>query len=179
MASATPAFYRAVLSGEGEQLRIEWAQDSSFRGYRLHHADAAVNKVLALAGRQEVRDYVDILHLHDSYLHLGCLAWAACGKDPGFTPGFLLEQAARHAAYSQADVDRLSLRKPLDLRSLKRTWLKALEEARELVEALPPGEVGMLYLDGQRPVTPDPRSDRFPDLVRHEGSIRGAWPVVG
>ena len=175
----TPAFYRAVLSGEGEQLRIEWAQDSSFRGYRLHHADAAVNKVLALAGRQEVRDYVDILHLHDSYLHLGCLAWAACGKDPGFTPGFLLEQAGRHAAYSQADVDRLSLRKPLDPRSLKRTWLKALEEARELVEALPPGEVGMLYLDGQRPVTPDPRSDRFPDLVRHEGSIRGAWPVVG
>ena len=37
----------------------------------------------------------------------------------------------------------------------------------------------MLYLDGQRPVTPDPRSDRFQDLVRHEGSIRGAWPVVG
>ena len=185
----TPAFYRAVLSGEGKQLRIEWAQDSSFRffpvvkddqcGYRLHHADAAVNKVLALAGRQEVRDYVDILHLHDSYLHLGCLAWAACGKDPGFTPGFLLEQAGRHAAYSQADVDRLSLREPLDVKSLKRKWLAALEEARQLVEALPPGEVGTLYLDGQRPVTPDPRSDRFPDLVRHEGSIRGAWPVVG
>ena len=185
----TPAFCRAVLSAEGEQLRIEWAQDSAFRffpvekddecGYRLHHADAAVNKVLALAGRQEVRDYVDILHLHDSYLHLGGVAWAACGKDPGFTPGFLLEQAGRHAAYSQADVDRLSLRDPLDVRSLKRKWLRALEEARALVEALPPSEVGRLYLDGETPVTPDPRSDRFEDLVRHEGSIRGAWPVVG
>ena len=92
-----PAFFRAVLSREGEQLRIEWAQDSAFRffpvekddecGYRLHHADAAVNKMLALAGRQEVRDYVDILHLHDSYLHLGALAWAACGKDPGSRQG--------------------------------------------------------------------------------------------
>ena len=184
-----PAFYRAVLSSEGEQLRIEWAQESAFRffpvvrddecGYRLHHADAAVNKVLALAGRQEVRDYVDVLHLHDSCLHLGALAWAACGKDPGFTPGFLLEQAGRHACCSQADLDRLSLRQPLDLRSLKRKWLKALEEARELVDALPPGEVGMLYLDGETPVTPDPQSDRFGDLARHEGSIRGAWPVVG
>ena len=123
----TPAFYRAVLSAEGEQLRIEWAQDSAFRffpvvedvqcGYRLHHADAAVNKVLALAGRQEIRDFVDILHLHGSYLHLGSLAWAACGKDPGFTPGFLLEQAGRHAAYAQADLDRLDLREPLDLGS--------------------------------------------------------------
>ena len=126
-----PAFYRAVLSSEGEQL------------------------------------------------HLGALAWAACGKDPGFTPGFLLEQAGRHACCSQADLDRLRLRQPLDLRSLKRKWLKALEEARELVDALPPGEVGMLYLDGERPVTPDPRSDRFGELARHEGSIRGAWPVVG
>ena len=185
----TPAFYRAVLSAEGEQLRIEWAQDSAFRffpvveddqcGYRLHHADAAVNKVLALAGRQEVRDFVDVLHLHDTYLHLGSLAWAACGKDPGFTPGFLLEQAGRHVAYVQADLDRLSLREPLDLRSLKRQWLRALEEALELVDALPPGEVGMLYLDGESPVTPDPKSDRFEDFARHEGSIRGAWPVVG
>ena len=185
----TPAFYRAVLSAEGEPLRIEWAQDSAFRffpvvedeqcGYRLHHADAAVNKVLALAGRQEIRDFVDILHLHDSCLHLGSLAWAACGKDPGFTPRFLLEQAGRHAAYAQADLDRLDLREPLDLEVLKRKWLNALEEARELVDSLPPGEVGMLYLDGGKPVTPDPESDRFEDLVRHEGSIRGAWPVVG
>ncbi len=72
----TPVFYRAVLSAEGQKLKIEWAQDSAFRffpvhkddrcGYRLHHADAALNKVLALAGRHEIRDFVDILHLHDN-----------------------------------------------------------------------------------------------------------------
>ena len=186
----TPALLRAVLSRDGEQLRIEWAQDSAFRffpverdgecGYRLHHADAAVNKVLALAGRQEVRDYVDILHLHDSYLHLGALAWAACGKDPGFTPGFLLEQAGRHTAYSQADVDRLSLREPLDVRSLKKKWLGALEEARETGggPAARGGGHALSRWTGGRS-TPDPRSDRFEALVRHEGSVRGAWPVVG
>ncbi len=185
----TPAFSRAVVSVEGQQLRIEWAQDSAFRffpvqedaqcGYRLHHADAAVNKVLALAGRQEIRDFVDTLHIHDSYLHLGALAWAACGKDPGFTPGFLLEQAGRHVAYTQADLDRLHLREPLDLRSMKRDWLAALDAARQLVEALPADEIGCLYLDSQsRPATPDPGATGFGDLVRHNGCIRGAWPTV-
>lgn len=85
----TPAFYRAVLSAVGAQLQIEWAQESACRffpvqedeecGYCLHHADAAVNKIVALAGRQEIRGFVDILHLHDTYLHLGAMAWAACG----------------------------------------------------------------------------------------------------
>ena len=89
-----PAFHRAVARVDTGSLRIEWAQDSAFRfyplskddrfGYRLHHADAAVNKVLALAGRSEIRDFVDVLHLHDTYLSLGALAWAGCGKDPGF-----------------------------------------------------------------------------------------------
>jgi len=185
----TPAFYRAVLSAQGQQLKIEWAQDSAFRffpvqeddhcGYHLHYADAALNKLLALAGRQEIRDFVDILHLHDSYLHLGAMAWAACGKDPGFSPGFLLDQAGRHVAYTQADMDRLNLREPLDLKSLKKRWLGALEEAQQLVDALPPDEVGCLYLDAeQSPVTPDPASGFIP-LRRHHGSIRGAWPTVG
>jgi len=54
-------------------------------------------------GRSEIRDFVDVLHLDDSYLPLGALAWAACGKDPGFTPDFLLDHAARHVAYTQVD----------------------------------------------------------------------------
>ena len=185
----TSTFYRAILSAEGQQLKIEWAQDSAFRffpvqeddrcGYRLHHADAALNKLLALAGRQEIRDFVDILYLHDSYLHLGAMAWAACGKDPGFTPGFLLDQAGRHVAYTQADLDRLSLRDPLDLKSLKKKWLKALEDAQQLTDTLPPDEVGCLYLDAkQTPITPDPASGVFSALTRHHGSIRGAWPTV-
>jgi hypothetical protein len=121
----TPTFQRAVVAAEGKELRMEWVQDSAFRffpvteddfcGYRLHDADAAVNKLLALAGRQEIRDYVDVLYLDRSYLSLGAMAWAACGKDPGFTPVFLLENAARHVAYTQDDLDRLILREPLDL----------------------------------------------------------------
>ena len=185
----TPTFHRAVVRVDERALKIEWAQDSAFRfypvqqddrfGYRLHDADAAVNKVLALAGRSEIRDFVDVLHLDDSYLPVGALAWAACGKDPGFTPDFLLNHAARHAAYTQHDLDRLSLREPLDLGVLKRRWLAALERARALVAGLPPDEVGCLYVDrDRRTVAPDPAADGFRSLVRHRGCVRGAWPTV-
>jgi len=184
-----PTFHRAVVTVNEEQLKIEWAQDSAFRffpvqedelcGYRLHDADAAVNKVLALAGRDEVRDFVDVLHLHAAYVSLGTMTWAACGKDPGFTPAFLLDQVSRHIGYTQSDLDRLHLREPLDLRTMKQNWLGALDNARRLVAALPPDEVGCLYLDSyQNPVTPDPTSDQFAALTRHRGSIRGAWPTL-
>ena len=185
----TPTFHRAVVSAKEQALKIEWAQDSAFRfypvqederfGYRLHDADAAVNKVLALAGRSEIRDFVDVLHLDGSYLPLGALAWAACGKDPGFTPDFLLDHAARHVAYTRHDLDRLSLRQPLDLGVLKHRWLAALTRARTLVAGLPAQEVGCLYLHrDRRPVAPDPTSDAFRALTRHRGSVRGAWPTV-
>jgi len=185
----TGTFHRAVVTLHGQQVKVEWAQDSAFRffpvqkdafcGYRLHDADAATNKVLALANRSEIRDFVDVLHLHQTYLTLGALVWAACGKDPGFTPEFLLDQVSRHTAYTQADVDRLQLKAPLDLKLLKRTWLDALREAQKLVESLPTTEIGCFYLDQtQAPVNPDPSADEFPLLLRHCGSVRGAWPTV-
>ena len=184
-----PTFYRAVVSGKEGQIKVEWTQDSAYRffpvqrdprcGYRLHDADAAVNKVLALAGRSEIRDFVDVIHLHRTYLSLGALAWAACGKDPGYTPEFLLDHAARHVAYTQSDLDRLQLKRPLDLQVLKRAWLTAVQDAQTLVSALPVAEIGCLYLDShQDPVTPDPSATGFPALIRHRGCIRGAWPTV-
>ncbi|MDD4102897.1 MAG: nucleotidyl transferase AbiEii/AbiGii toxin family protein [Kiritimatiellae bacterium] len=185
----TGTFHRAVVTLHGQQVKVEWAQDSAFRffpvqkdafcGYRLHDADAATNKILALANRSEIRDFVDVLHLHQTYLTLGALVWAACGKDPGFTPEFLLDQVSRHTAYTQADVDRLHLKAPLDLKVLKRTWLDALSEAQKLAASLPTAEVGCFYLNRQLvPVNPDPSADAFPLLLRHRGSVRGAWPTV-
>ena len=93
------------------------------------------------------------------------VAWAACGKDPGFTPAFLLNHANRHAAYTQADLDRLQLRVPLDLKALKADWLEAREQALGLVDALPPEDLGCLYLGPDHaPITPDPASEPFARL---------------
>ncbi len=102
------ATFRAarVRSSSGEVLAIDWAADSAFRffpivqdpllGWRLHHFDAATNKALTLAARTETRDYIDILELHQQF-PLAAICWAACGKDPGFTPLSLLSMMRRFA----------------------------------------------------------------------------------
>jgi len=184
-----PTFYRAVARRDEEEVKLEWAVDTAFRffpverdelcGFRLHPVDAAINKLLALAGRQEIRDFVDTLYVHETLLSLGALAWAACGKDPGFTPELLFDQMGRHAVYTESDLARLELARPLRLPDLKRQWLAAQQQALSLVRALPAGELGCLYLEPNgRPVTPDPKLPNFSSLLRHWGSLKGAWPVL-
>ncbi|MBI2438708.1 MAG: nucleotidyl transferase AbiEii/AbiGii toxin family protein [Lentisphaerae bacterium] len=183
-----PTFYRAVVRKADEQIKLEWAVDTAFRffpverdelcGYRLHPTDAAINKLLALAGRREIRDFVDTLYVHETSLSLGALAWAACGKDPGYTPELLLDQMGRHAIYTDADLARLELARPLRLADMKRQWLQAQDQALRLVQSLPASELGCLYLGSNgRPATPDPELPDFSSLLRHWGSLKGAWPV--
>jgi hypothetical protein len=182
-------FRRAVVSKAGQTTKMVWAYDSAFRffpvqpdpelGFVLHPLDGATNKVLALAGRGEMRDYLDVLFLHRNVLSLGALVWAACGKDSGFTPQFLIEEAQRLAHYPAARLDALLLSQPVDPVACKRQWVQALAEAKSLFLKLPPGEVGCLYLDANhQAVTPDPASPEFSRLTRHFGSVRGAWPVI-
>ena len=184
-----PTFRRALVSREGQITKLEWVFDSAFRffpierdaefGYVLNFWDAATNKVLALAGRGELRDYLDVLALHGRQLSLGALAWAAAGKDAGFTPQFLLEEAQRLAHYPAARLAEIQLREPLDLKTCKKAWLTALADANALLNKLPAEEVGCLYLDARgKPVTPDPAAADFSTLRRHYGSVRGAWPVI-
>jgi hypothetical protein len=184
-----PALYRAQLGRATDQLKLEWCYDSSFRffpvqpdpdfGYCLHPADLATNKVLALAGRSEIRDVIDILYLHDSYLSLGAICWAACGKDQGFTPLSLINEAKRNAKFQEPALASGHLARPITLTDLKQRWLEVTADAEKLFARLPAHEVGCLYLDKTgSPVNPDPESPTFPMLVRHFGSIRGAWPQM-
>lgn len=184
-----PTFRRALVSRDGQTTKLEWVYDSAFRffpverdeefGYVLNFWDAATNKVLALSGRGELRDYLDVLELHRRHLSLGALAWAAAGKDAGFTPQFLLEEAQRLAHYPASLLAEIQLREPVDLKDCKKAWLAALAEARLLLNQLPAEEVGCLYLDARRqPVTPNPTSPEFACLTRHFGSVRGAWPAI-
>jgi hypothetical protein len=85
-----PGFIRAVVSRDEGATRVDWAHDSAWRfmplvreplgGLLLHPVDLAVNKVLALAGRDEARDFVDTLFVHERVLPLAGLCWAAVGK---------------------------------------------------------------------------------------------------
>jgi hypothetical protein len=185
------SFQRAIVSRDTNLTKIEWVFDSAFRffpvepdpqlGWRLNFWDAAANKVLALFGRHEFRDYVDVNYLHRQHLHLGALAWAAAGKDPGLTPELILDWSKRHGIYSPEQVKQVNLRQPVDLVQMKREWLQTVAEAEALVGMLPMHEVGCFYLDGQgKPVCPQLGSPEFAKLVRHFGSVKGAWPrIVG
>jgi hypothetical protein len=185
-----PMFHRATVTRHDGSVKLEWVYDSAFRfypmepdeelGWRLHFADAATNKLLALSGRAEPRDFVDAVHLHETYLSLGTLAWAAAGKDEGLNPRLILDLADRFARYRQADIDSLHLSHPLSLPDLKERWATAIEAGRSLVECLPSEEVGCLYLDPgtSQPITPDPASDEFASLLRHRGAVGGSWPVI-
>jgi hypothetical protein len=183
------SLHRATVSKGGHSTKMDWAYDSAFRffpvqpdpdfGFVLHQLDGATNKMLALAGRGELRDYLDVLFLHRNILNLGALAWAACGKDVGFTPQFLIEEAQRLAHYPAARLKTLLLTEPVDLVECKRRWLAAVAEANVLFLRLPPEEIGCLYLDAKgQAVTPDPAAPGFALLRRHYGSVCGAWPAI-
>lgn len=175
-----------IINSDGT-IDLDWCHDSVFRffpivsdpefGFSLHPMDLATNKMLALAGRSKIRDYIDVLYLHQTALSLGALCWAACGKDPGFNPKSLLEMAKRHTRYQESELAAERLTRPLKLTDLKQAWIQAADGAESLFEHLPAEEIGCLYLDAAgKPVTPDPAAPDFPQLIRHYGSVRGAWP---
>ena len=135
-----------------------------------------MNKVLALAGRDEPRDFLDVLCAHEEMLSLGALVWAAVGKDPGFTPLSLMELIKRRGHYHREDFERLHLTEPVDPTVLKQTWLEALEQAERFVRSRPPEELGCLYYSpgARRFVTPGPESAS--DVVIHFGRPGGVLP---
>ncbi len=186
-----PGFVRGGVSRADQATKVDWAHDTAWRfmplvvdslgGLLLHPVDVAVNKALALAGRDEPRDFVDILFIHERVLPLGALVWAAVGKDPGFTPLSLLELLKRRGRYRPADFDRLQLTEPFDLTNAKTVWLRALAGAEAFARGRPAEEVGCLYYSVERQGFEMPGPDiaaASAGLVVHFGSPGGIVPRV-
>lgn len=187
-------FIEAEVAMAGERLRVEWARDSAYRffplvrhdelGLALHPFDLATNKVLALVGRLEVRDWIDVMASDERIQPLGYLAWAACGKDPGFGPRAILEGAARSGRYSADEVAQLAFDgPPPDAAHLARRWHRVLEAATDVVSALPPARTGTCVLTpeghlfrGQ--VEALTRALVSGSVLFHEGRIRGTLPQI-
>lgn len=181
-----PGYIRALVSRGGDKTKIEWAHDSAWRfmpplaspefGYVLHPIDLAVNKVLTLAGRNEPRDFIDVLELHERVMPLGALCWAAAGKDPGFTPLSLLEMLRRRGRYQPEDFARLHVAKPVHLQEMKSAWLFMLDEAERFIRARPPAELGCLYYSPSRRAFVEPGPDGPNDVMPHFGRPGGVLP---
>jgi Nucleotidyl transferase AbiEii toxin, Type IV TA system len=187
-------FVEARVSSGHDRVLVEWARDSAFRffpllehadlGLVLHPFDLATNKVLALVGRLEPRDWIDVLECDARLQPLGYLAWAACGKDPGFGPKGILEEAARGARYSETEIATLDFEgEPPDAGELGRRWHTMLATAGDIVDALPAAEAGRCVLDDQGNLVRHAPSSLRGALAQgslrfHAGSIRGALPCV-
>lgn len=181
-----PGFIRAMVSKAGDATLVDWSHDSAWRfmplqanplgGWLLHPMDLAINKVLALAGRDEPRDFVDILYLMRTLLPLGPLVWAAAGKDPGFTPHLLLDLLKRRGHHRPEAFKRLDLVDPWDAVSAKRSWLDALDACTVFLANQPPQELGALYWWDATQRFVDPTA--YPGAVPHYGRLGGIVPVV-
>ena len=132
---------------------VDWAMDSAFRFFPLEDSvhlgrilspfDLATNKTLAMVGRLKIADWLDMMLCHDRLQPLGLLAFAACGKDPGFSPSLIVELGARCTRYAAEELAMIRFRsKPPSLAALHRKWHRMIDEARAFLEILPPSEAG-------------------------------------
>ena len=186
-------FIEAEVGKDGVRTEIQWGVDSAYRffplaeddvaGYTLHPLDLAANKLSALVGRTEPRDWIDVIASIREIQPLAYLLSAACGKDPGFSPSSMLEYVARRH-YNQVEIDdRIIPRGAYDAGELCRFWHEEVERTREAVAVFPRDKAGMCVLDREgKPYKGSPL--HLPDaiaageVVFHEGRICGAWPQI-
>lgn len=183
-----PSFVRVIVSKTSRSLKLEWVRDTAFRffpvieddelGYRLHDVDLAVNKCLALANRTELRDIIDLVQLNQTTISLVGASWAACGKDPGFTPDLLFDCMRKNSIIRPEHIVAENLVQPVSAVELKGAWLRLLEDSYNDVSQLPPEDLGCLYVDHLSQLVKTPHVDELDTYSRHFGSLGGSWPRV-
>ena len=185
-------FIEAIASKDGDSTEIQWAQDSAYRffpllhdelmGLTLHPFDLATNKLLALVGRVEPRDWIDIINCDRLLQPLPYLIWAACGKDPGFNPSFLVEMIARRR-YNQVELDSEFPDGRFNAAALCASWHELIRAARKTLPLLPPEHAGTCVATESGDLFRGSDEDLLAALAAgtirfHEGRIGGAWPTV-
>jgi hypothetical protein len=187
-------FVEAEVADGDDRAVVQWAYDSAYRffplvehevfGLTLHPVDLATNKTLALVGRRAVRDWVDVVHCHEYLQPLGYLAWAAAGKNLGFGPLDIIEEAARTTRYAKPELAGVVYEGTApDFDAIAHSWRKAIAEAREIVRLLPAEHAGKVVLDPDDQLAKASpmalaREIEKGQVAFHEGRIRGALPEV-
>jgi hypothetical protein len=176
--------HEATIEKDGQQMLLEWVTDSAFRffptqpdelfGYVLHPVDLATNKASAAADRRVPRDVVDLVTIHETILPLGAVVAAACGKFIGTTPEDMLAEITRHSRFTAEEFQVLATEHPIDVRGLHRRIRSMIEDAGNFIAKLPSDAVGVIFMDGEKPVQPD--LNVLATYQRNPGAPSGLWP---
>ena len=181
----TPSFRRAWVARAENGVKVEWGQDAAWRffpiepddllGWRLHRFDALTNKALAMGGRAETRDLVDLVANAAEYpLHVVC--WAACAKDPGYNPLLLINQMQRNSRINPAELREMGA--AFEPVPLKTQWLALAEAAlSEVQRAARAGfEPGVAFVNAQGHIA----WFDTPGVTVHKAVLGGSLPrIVG
>jgi len=186
-------FVEAAVSRDGEATEIQWGTDSAYRffplqenetaGFTLHPLDLAANKLSALVGRTEPRDWIDVITAIREVQPLACLLSVACGKDPGFSPTSMLEYVARRH-YNQVEIDEKILPKgAYDAAEMCRFWHACVESTREVLKDFPRSEVGKAVMNRDGTLFNGTNGELKAALAAgslefHEGTLGGVWPRI-
>jgi hypothetical protein len=174
----------AEVEGFGGSMALEWVADSAFRffpaqrddlfGYVLHPVDLATNKASAAADRREPRDIVDLVTIHENILPLGAVLCAAVGRFPGQSPEEMLSDITRHSRFDAEEFRVLATEQPIDVPGLHRRIRRMIEDAERFISRIPSDVVGVVFLEGGKPVQPD--LEAIGRYQRHVGATGGVWP---
>lgn len=177
------------ISKGTESTNIQWTIDSVYRffpvekddefGFKLNYHDLATNKLLALAGRAEVRDYYDVCEMIRTGKPVVTYVWAACGKDPGYTPNSLLDYMSFNSRYNKDDFLSIHTNQPIDIVQCKNLFQSMLHDAREKFSYAPIDEQGCLYLRKKDLTVFFPSRKDFEEqnYIKHEARVFGSFPT--
>ena len=183
------SFIEVLVSKNEDSILMQWTADSCYRffplvedddfGLTLSPFDLATNKVLALVGRLEIRDWIDIISCSDKVQHLGYLAYAACAKDPGFSPAMILQEATRSSHYSKEEYKTLKFKNDDydDLSVISQKWKKILSEAKDIVNELPFENIESCVMTKENELYTN-LNINIDNIKFHKASMYGSYPII-
>lgn len=177
-----------VSDAEGNSTLIQWAVDSAYRffpvevdpefGFKLNYHDLATNKILALAGRAEVRDYYDMCEMIRTGKPVAAYVWAACAKDPGYSPTSLLEYMSFNSRYQADDFEAIDASKKMTIGECKELFLGMFHSAVAQFKLAPLEDQGVLYLTKEDHTVFFPSAEDFAsnNFLKHNARAYGSVP---
>ena len=185
----------AILRKYGFETKIQWFDepetmrrffpallDEDF-GYRLHQADAAVNKVLCAFRRNSAaRDAVDLVAIVEKYAPLGPMIWALSAKDVEVAPLQIIRDIRKNVfGYADDEIRAVRMENEASTRAHVRAVLEpALDQAAAYCEDRAPVEfLGQLFVDQlETPVEADLAALKRGDAVALDIKDFGVIPAT-